>query len=164
MKQLIKQSDSKNSFIREGSDWNGTKFSKKLIHLCLELESWINENPDYIIDDSWSDYQPSYYIGGVRKNPIKNDRGRIEKTYPIIEVFPRVIGKGGFYIRDYRVLSPNQNKLFSKKLYTLSELIVEIQRKDYGVDTSEYMRMKGIKSFNGLIPKNEEEELKNIIL
>ena len=164
MKELIKQSDSKNSFIREGSDWNGTKFSKKLITLCLELESWINENPDYIIDDSWSDYQPSYHIGGVRKNPIKNDSGNISETYTIIEVFPRVIGKGGFYIRDYRVLSPNQNNLFSKKLFTLSELIVEIQRKNYGIDTREYMRLKGIKSFDGFIPKNEEEELKNIVL
>lgn len=164
MKQLIKQSESTNSFIREGSDWNGSKFSNKLITLCLELETWIKENPNYIIDDSWSDYQPSYIIGGVRKNPIEEERGWRKNHYTILEVFPRVVGKGGFYIRDYRVLSPNRNRLFSEKIYTMNELIVEIERKDYGVDTSEYMRMKGIRSFNGIIPKSEQKELLNIIL
>ena len=157
MKELIKQTDSKNSFIREGSDWNGTKFSKKLITLCLELETWIKDNPNYTIDDSWSDYQPSYIIGGIRKKPVENEIGWRKNHYTILEVFPRVIGKGGFYIRDYRVLSPNRNKLFSEKTYTLEELIVEIERKDYGIDSTEYMRIKGTNSFNGLIPINEED-------
>ncbi len=164
MKQLIKQSDSKNSFIREGSDWNGTKFSNKLITLCLELETWIKDNPKYTIDDSWSDYQPSYIISGVRKKPIENERGWRKTHYSILEVFPRVIGKGGFYIRDYRVLSPNRNRLFSEKVYKLEELISEIERKDYGVDVSEYMRIKGIRSFNGEISEIEKNELKNLIL
>jgi len=164
MKKTIEQTNSKNSFIRDGSDWDGTKFSKKLITLCLELELWIKEHPNYIIDDSWSDYQPSYLISGIREKPIESKSDWKKNHYSIIEVFPRVIGKGGFYIRDYRVLSPNQNKLFSNKLYTLSELIVEIQRKDYGVDTSEYMRLKGISSFDGFIPEIEQEELKSIVL
>jgi hypothetical protein len=164
MKKLIKQSDSKNSFIREGSDWNGSKFSNKLITLSLELETWINENPKYTIDDSWSDYQPSYIISGVRKNPIENESGWRKTHYSILEVFPRVVGKGGYYIRDYRVLSPNKNRLFSEKVYNLEELITEIERKDYGVDVSEYMRIKGIKSHNGIISESDIDELKNIIL
>lgn len=133
MKSKINQSESKSVFVRSGEDWNGNKFSNKLIDTCLELESRVMNNPQLLITDSWSDFQPSYQILGLRETPL-NEKGRgLENThYIIIEVFPRVIGKSGYYIRDYRENSPHKGKLFSEKFFSLNELIEEINREDRG--------------------------------
>lgn len=132
MQNLIKQTDSKNSFIREGFDWNGNKFSKKLITLCLEFETFIKNDSNYVIEDNWSDYQPGYMIYGVRENPNENELDFSKNYYPILEVFPRVIGEGVYYIRDNRKNSPYRGKLFSDKSFSLVELVEELKNKNRG--------------------------------
>lgn len=142
---MMSQNKSKSLFIRQGEDWNGNKFSDKLINTCLELEMRVNENPKLLITDSWSDYQPSYQVLRVKETPL-NEKGRgLENTHDIIiEVFPRVIGKGGYYIRDYRENSPYYGKLFSDRFFSIDELIDEINRGDRGKEISKLSKGKNV--------------------
>ena len=80
MNNIINQSESVSTVVQKGIDYGNTKLSNKTIQKSLELETLFKSNDKVFINDSFSDYGPSYMISFKYNNPIDNS-GEREYNY-----------------------------------------------------------------------------------
>ena len=153
---LIPQRLSVNSFVKPGTDWDGKKLSKSWIKSSMELETWVDDNQEYFLTNGWSDYPPNYTIGKKRKNKlnggskkIRNGKNEIvykdisNDYFKVIEIFCR---DDYYLICDRRMNSPYQEGWYYKEPFSFDELIKVIECDEYGIDSFEFMKVKGLKS------------------
>jgi len=158
MKNVIKQSESVSSNVQRGIDFGKVKLSKKVIQKSLELETLFKSNDKVYINDSFSDYPPSYMISFKYKNPNGEKEGIRYNYFYVGEVFPR---KNHYDVRDYRILEDDK-EMFGftwKKYKTLEELINDLMDSKLSFSVSSMMDVKDVRSSGDLVDEYTIENL-----
>lgn len=158
MKNVIKQSESVSSSVERGIDFGKVKLSKKVIQKSLELETLFKSNDKVYINDSFSDYPPSYMISFKYKNPNGKNNGIKFNYFYVGEVFPK---KNHYDVRDYRILE--DDKMFLgftwKKYKTLEEMINDLMDSKFSFSVSGMMNVKGVRSSGDFVEEHTTENL-----
>lgn len=157
MNNTIKQTESINSMVQRGTNWEGRRIPKKIIQKSLELETLFKGIDEVWIDDSFSDYPPSYSIGLKIKEVIKPTKVFRRKTDDFthcFEVFPQ---RDGYHIRDYRMLNDDDTVVFpycNNKVSSLNELVELLFDSKLSLNVFTQMKICGVSS-DSEIPQNE---------
>jgi len=167
MINVIEQKQSVNGFVKSGTDWSGRRIPKRIIQKSIEFESLFKGIEEVWIDDSFSDYPPSYWLSLKIKDVIPKDtseRGFKRKTdnySNVFEVFPQ---RDGYHIRDNRILGCNGKEITypycSHKVDSLKELIELLFNSEFSLDGFTEMKIKGVNSSSEL---NSEERTDDYI-
>ena len=139
--------------MKSGTDWSGRRIPKRIIQKSIEFESLFKGIEEVWIDDSFSDYPPSYWLSLKIKDVIPKDtseRGFKRKTdnySNVFEVFPQ---RDGYHIRDNRILGCNGKEITypycSHKVDSLKELIELLFNSEFSLDGFTEMKIKGVNS------------------
>jgi len=158
MKKVIKQSESVSSNVQSGIDFGKVKLSKKVIQKSLELETLFKSNDKVYINDSFSDFTPSYMISFKYKNPNTDRMGVRFNYFYVGEVFPK---KNYYDVRDYRILEEDKSYLgFTWKKYkTLEEMINDLMDSKFSFSVSGMMDVKDFRRGSDLDEENTSENL-----
>jgi hypothetical protein len=161
MKKVIKQSESVSTNVQRGIDFGKVKLSKKVIQKSLELETLFKSNDKVFINDSFSDYSPSYMISFKYKNPNTDRRGVRYNYFYVGEVFPK---KNYYDVRDYRILQDDERFLgFTWKKYkNLEDMINDLMDSKFSFSESGMMDVKGVRSGSDLVEEYTTENLQKL--
>jgi len=159
MINVIEQKQSVNGFVKSGTDWSGRKVPKRIIQKSIEFESLFEEIEEVWIDDSFSDYPPSYWLSLKIKDVIPSKNGfkrKVDNYSNVFEVFPQ---RDGYHIRDNRILSDSyvDGIIYphcSHKVDSLKELIELLFNSEFSLDVFTEMKIKDVKCSDEL--KSEE--------
>lgn len=157
MKNIIKQLESKNSMVKEGTDWDGRRIPKKTIQKSLEFESLFYGMNEVYLCNSYSDYPPSYSLSLKIKDVIPTTgefRHLCDDYSNVLEVFPR---NDGYNIRDYRVFEKEEESFNPFRIHTVSnlnELIELLFNSEFSIGKTTLIEILNLKSS----PKKETEE------
>lgn len=161
MINVIEQKQSGNSMVNEGTDWNGRRIPKRIIQKSLEFESLFKGIDEVRLENSYSDYPPSYWLSLKIKDviPIDNSERGLRKTHNysnVFEVFPQ---RDGYHIRDNRILSDGYGDRIiyphcSHKVDSLKELIELLFNSEFSLDVFTEMKIKDVNCSDEL--KSEE--------
>ena len=155
MINVIEQKQSVNSMVNEGTDWSGRRIPKRIIQKSLEFESLFKGIDEVWLDNSYSDYPPSYSLSLKIKDviPSKNGFKPMEDNYSnVFEVFPQ---RDGYHIRDNRILSDGYGDRIiyphcSHKVDSLKELIELLFNSEFSLDVFTEMKIKDVNSSSEL--------------
>jgi len=150
MINIIEQKQSKNSMVKDGTDWNGRRIPKRIIQKSLEFESLFKGIDEVWLSDSWSDYPPSYWLSLKIKDLIPPTNGfkrKVDNYSNVFEVFPQ---RDGYIIRDNRILSSYGKEVIypfcNLKVESLKELIELLFNSEFSLDVFTEMKVKEVKS------------------
>ena len=149
MKNIIKQVESKNSMVKEGTDWDGRRIPKKTIQKSLEFESLFYRMNEVDICNSYSDYPPSYSLSLKIKDVIPTTgefRHLCDDYSNVMEVFPR---NDGYKIRDYRILKNDEEGFNPFRIHSvgnLKELIELLFNSEFSLGKTTIINMLNVKS------------------
>ena len=159
MINVIEQKQSVNGFVKSGTDWSGRRIPKRIIQKSIEFESLFKGIEEVWIDDSFSDYPPSYWLSLKIKDVIPSKNGfkrKVDNYSNVFEVFPQ---RDGYHIRDNRILSDSYGDGIiyphcSHKVGSLKELIELLFNSKFSLDVFTEMKIKDVKCSDEL--KSEE--------
>lgn len=158
MYNTIKQTESRNSMVQRGTNWEGRRIPKKIIQKSLEFETLFKGIDEVLIDDSFSDYPPSYSLSLKIKDVIKIKDGFRRKSDGFtlcFEVFPQ---RDGYHLRDYRILKEYDGEgifpFCNDKVSSLNELVELLFDSNLSLNVFTQMKMCGVSS-DSEIPQNE---------
>jgi hypothetical protein len=161
MKNVIKQSESVSSNVERGIDFGKVKLSKKVIQKSLELETLFKSNDKVYINDSFSDYSPSYMISFKYKNPNGKKDGIRYNYFYVGEVFPK---KNHYDVRDYRILEDDK-EMFGftwKKYKNLEEMINDLMDSKFSFSVSGMTDCNDVRSSYDLLTVGDEHSDENL--